>query len=166
MSANTLAIVLAVGGALVGFATSWLFTRSTLRDAEAKSARQLKEILTLRGLLSDVAESVAKPITPDVERALESARLTDQVAKAVTTSLTSATSASAHDVLVRASLGALLNEHGEVSVPRLLRAVTQGLPDATPSSISSSLEELRKAGKVSWSGDDVIKAGVVRVNPQ
>ena len=173
MSGNTLAIVLAAAGIVVGFLTSWWFTRSTLRDAKATAAkqqeemaRQHEEISTLRGLLSGVAESVAKPITPDIEKALQSARLSDQVANAVATSLKSATSASTLDVLVRASLGALLNEHGEVSVPQLLRTVARARPDASPSSISSSLEELRTAGKVSWSGDDVMKAGMIRVNPQ
>ena len=79
---------------------------------------------------------------------------------------TSAVSPSALDVIVRASLGALLDEHGEVNVPRLLREVTQRLPDASPSMISSSLEELRKAGRLSWPGDDVMKAGVVRLQTQ
>lgn len=168
MSGNTLTIVSTAAGIVVGFLTSWWFTRSGRRDAQAEEARLLKEISTLQekvstqqGLLSGIAESA-----PRIEQALQSARLSDQAASAVATSRKSATSAPALDVLVRASLGALLNEHGEVSVPRLLRAVTRGLPDASSSSIASSLEELRKAGKVSWSGDDVIKAGVVRVHPQ
>lgn len=166
MSGNILNIVSTVAGIVVGFLTSWWFTRSSKRDAEAKAARLLKEVSTMRGLLSGVAESVAKPITPGIEQALRSARVPDQLASAVATSVTSTASASAVDVLVRASLGALLNEHGEVSVPRLLRAVTRSIPEASPSAISSSLEALRAAGRVSWPGDDVLKAGVVRVNPQ
>ena len=168
MSGNMLTIVGTVAGIVAGLLTSWLFTRSSRRDGQAEEARLLKEISTLQekvstqqGLLSGIAESA-----PRIERALQSARSSAQAASAVATSLKSAPSAPALDMLVRASLGALLNEHGEVSVPRLLRAVTRGLPDASPSSISSSLEELRKAGKVSWSGDDVMKAGVVRVHPQ
>lgn len=165
MSGNTLNIVSAVAGIVVGFLTSWWFTRSSKRDAEAQASRLLNEVATLRGLLSEVAESVAKPVAPRVVQALQSARVSDQVASAVATSVTSAAAAPAVDVLVRASLGALLNEHGEVSVPRLLRAVSRGIPEASPAEISASLAALREAGRVSWPGDDVLKAGVVRVNP-
>jgi hypothetical protein len=77
----------------------------------------------------------------------------------------SATPGSSLDVLIRASIGTLLNEHGEVSITRLLREIAHRLPDASPAAISSSLEELRRAGKVSWLGDDVMKAGVIRVHP-
>jgi len=163
-----LTVISTVAGIIVGFLTSWWFTRSSKRHAEAERVILLKEISTLRSLLSGVAESVTKPIISDVsvDQALRSAQLPDRVAEAVVTSLKSASSASTVDVFVRASLGALLNEHGEVSVSRLLREVAHALPDATPSSIVASLEELRRSGRVSWSGDDVRKAEVVRVLPQ
>ena len=128
-------------------------------------ASLLKEISMLRGLLASVVESAAKSVIPGVEQALQSVQLPDKVADAVALSLKSATSESALDVLIRASIGTLLNEHGEVSMPRLLREVAHRLPDAGPSAISSSLEELRQSGKVSWLGDDVMKAGVIRVHP-
>jgi hypothetical protein len=125
----------------------------------------LKEISALRSLLASVAESAAESVVPGVEQALQSAQFPDKVADAVAISLKSATPESAFDVLIRASIGTLLNEHGEVSVPRLLREVTHRLPDASHSAIASSLEELRQAGKVSWVGNDVMKAGVIRVHP-
>jgi hypothetical protein len=134
------------------------------QDSSAEQARLLQEISTLRSLLASVAESAAKSVIPDIEQTLQSAELPDKVADEVTISLKSATSASALDVLVRASIGTLLNEHGEVSVPRLLREIAHAVPDASPSAISVSLEELGHAGKVSWLGDDVLKAGVIRVN--
>jgi hypothetical protein len=162
VSGNMLTVVLAVAGIVVGFLTAWWVSRSSKRQAEANMS-------TLRSLFSDVAKSMtSRPIITDVEvdQALRSARLPDKVAGDVATSLRSATSASTIDVLVRASLGALLNEHGEVNVPRLLQEVASALPDASLSSVLSSLEELRKTGRVSWSGDDVRKAGVIRVHPQ
>ena len=162
MSGNTLTVVSTAAGIVVGFLTSWWFSRSSKRQAEANMS-------ALQGLFSDVAESMtSKPITTGVEvdQALRSARLPDKVAGDVATSFRSATSASTIDVLVRASLGALLNEHGEVSVPRLLQKVAPALPDASLSSVVSSLKELREDGRVSWSGDDVMKAGVIRVHPQ
>jgi len=165
MSGNTLTIASAAAGIVVGFLTSWWFTRTSKRASEAEQARLLKEISTLRSLLAGVAESVSKAAVPDVEHALQSVRLPGGVADAVATSLKSAASASALDVLVRASIGGLLNEHGEVSVPRLLEAVAHDFPDASPSAISFSLDTLRRAGKVSWLGDDVMKAGVIKVNP-
>ena len=162
VSGNTLTVVSTAAGIVVGFLTSWWFSRSSKRQAEANMS-------ALQGLFSDVAESMtSKPITTGVEvdQALRSARLPDKVAGDVATSFRSATSASTIDVLVRASLGALLNEHGEVSVPRLLQKVAPALPDASLSSVVSSLKELREDGRVSWSGDDVMKAGVIRVHPQ
>jgi len=162
MSGNMLAVVLAVAGIVVGFLTAWWFSRSSKRQTEANMS-------ALQSLFSDVTKSMtSKPIITNVEvdQALRSAHLPDKVAGDVATSLRSATSASTIDVLVRASLGTLLNEHGEVSVPRLLQEVASALPDASLSAVLSSLEELRKTGRVSWSGDDVRKAGVIRVHPQ
>jgi hypothetical protein len=168
MSGNTLTVVSAVVGIVVGFLTSWWFTRSAKRDAEAKRMSLVTEISALRGLLSGVAESVTKPLIThgDVEQALRSARSPDTMADAIATSVRSAESTSKLDVLVRTSLGALLNGQGEVSVPRLLQAVARALPDASLPSVLSSLEELRAAGRVSWSGDDVRKAGIIKVHPQ
>ncbi len=179
MNGNTLTIVAAVAGIVVGILTTWLFTWSSMRDANKKQASLLTEISTLqektstlqtmtstlRGLLRDVEESVPEPITPQIEKAVQPAWYPGRVAN-VETPPESTTSASALDVLVRASLGTLLDEHGEVSVPRLLRAVIQRLPDASPSLIFSTLEGLRKAGRVSWPGDDVMKAGVIRIHAQ
>jgi len=90
--------------------------------------------------------------------------LPDTAAGDVVTPLRSAEQTAATDMLVRASLGALLNEHGEVSVPRLLQELARDLPDAEPS-VLSSLEELKKSGRVSWDGDDVRKAGIIKVRP-
>lgn len=177
MSGNTLTIVSTVAGIVLAFATSWWFTRSGKRDANAKQESLLGEISTLQeeistqqemtstlqGLLSDVAESVAKPVTSHPGKALEPGfpGHVDNV-----TAMSPQRATSALDVVVRASLGALLDEHGEVSVARLLRAVTVRLPDASPLLISSSLEQLRNAGRVSWPGHDVMKAGVIRIHPQ
>lgn len=161
MTGDTLTVVLAVVGIIVGFMTSWWFSRWSNR-------RSAKEISTLKSVLSGIIESVkTEPIITgaEVDRALESARFPDKVADAVVASLRLTTSPSKIDVLVRASLGALLNEHGQVSVLRLLKEVTNAFPDASPSSVVASLEELRKTGKISWSDDDVMKAGVIKVNP-
>lgn len=154
MSGDTLAIVLAAAGTIVGGVISWWFTRASERDA---SDKQQKLISTLQGMFADVADSV---------KALQLARGPGQVANLVEASPQQATSRQAIDVVVRASLGALLDEHGEVSVPRLLRAIAQRLPDASPSLVSSSLLELRNAGKVSWPGNDVMKADVIKIYPQ
>ena len=154
MSGDTLAIVLAVAGVIVGGVISWWFTRASERDA---SNKQQKLISTLQGMFADVADSV---------KALQLAHVPGQVTKLLEASPRPATSTQAIDVVVRASLGALLDEHGEVSVPRLLRAVAQRLPDASPSLVSSSLQELRNAGKLSWPGDDVMKADVIKIYPQ
>jgi hypothetical protein len=169
VSGDELTVVSAVAGIVVGFLTSWWFSWSSKRHAQAERAILVNKISTLQSILSGVAESIrTKPIITGVEvdHALHAARLPDEVAGDVVTSLRSAASASTTDVFVRASLGALLNERGEVSVPRLLQEVAHALPEASLSSVLSSLEELRKTGRVSWSGDDVRRAGVIRVHPQ
>lgn len=169
MSGDTLTVVSAVAGIIVGFLTSWWFSRSSMRHAEAERVILVERISALQSLLSGVAESImTRPIITDadVDQALQSARLPGMVAGDVATSIRSAASASTIDVLVRASLGALLNERGEVSVPRLLQEVARALPDASLSSVQSSLEELRRTGRVSWSGDNLSKAGVIRVHAQ
>lgn len=165
MSVNTLTIISAVAGIVLGFLTPWWFTRSSKRASEAERGSLFKEILTLRSLLASIAESATKSGILAVEQALESIRLLDKIVDAVATSLNPAKPTSDLDVLGRASIGALLNECGGVSVPRLFRAVAHGLPEASPSAISSSLDELSKAGKVSRLGNDVMKAEVIRVNP-
>ncbi len=169
MSGNTLTVGSAVAGIVVGFLTSWWFSWLSKRRAQAERVILVNKIATLQGILSGVADSIkAKPIITGVEadQVLHSAALPDKVARDVATWLRSAASASAVDVFVRASLGALLNEHGEVSVPRLLQEVARALPDASLSSVLSSLEELRRSGRVSWSGDDVRRARVIKVHPQ
>jgi hypothetical protein len=173
VSGNTLTVVSTVAGIVVGFLTSWWFTQSSKRASQEANVRLhndnvslRKEISAMKNLLSGLAESAAKATIPNVEQALQSAGLPDKTAAAVATSLSPAASTSALDVLVRASLGTLLNERGEVSVSRLYQAVADALPDASESSILSSLEELRKAGKISWSGNDIWKAGIIKVHPQ
>jgi len=168
VSGNMLAIVLAVAGILVGFVTSWWFTRSSKRNAEEERVILQKEISALRGLLSDVAESAIRSTATEsgIDKVPQATRVPVKVPDSAAASPPSTAATSTIDVLVRTSLGALLNEHGEVSVPRLFREVTHALPDASLPSIVSSLEELRKAGRISWSGDDVRKAEVIRVHPQ
>ncbi len=166
MSGNTLTVISAMAGIVVGFLTSWWFSWSGKRHAQAERAILVSKITSLQGILSGVAESIsAKPMiaSAEVDQALHA--LPDKAAGDVVTSLRSAASASTTDVFVRASLGALLNERGEVSVPRLLQEVAHSLPEASLSSVQSSLEQLRESGRVSWSGNDVRKAEVIRVHP-
>jgi hypothetical protein len=168
-----LTVVSTLVGIAVGFLTSWWFTQSSKRAAQEDNVRLhndnvifRKEVSAMRNLLSGLAESAANPTIPSVEQTLQSAGLADKEIAAVAPSLSPAASTSALDVFIRASLGILLDEHGEVSVPRLFRAVAHSLPDASLPSVVLSLEELRNAGKIAWSGDDVRKAGVIRVHPQ
>lgn len=167
MSGNTLTVVLTLAGITAGSLTSWWFSRSSRRDAVAQRISLQKEIAALRSLLSGVAESLSKTtITEhDVQQVVQSVEFSDEPASAVATSLSSVASTSALDALIRASLGTLLNEHGEVNVARLLQAVTRAVPNLGLSSIVSSLEGLRRTGKLSWEGDDVRTAEVIKVHP-
>lgn len=151
MSGITLTFILPIAGIVVGFLTSWWFARAGKRDAKTQRAMIENAFAAQRGFLIDVQQ-----------RGLQSSRSPDTAGGDAVTPVESAVSSSAADVLVRASLGALLNEHGEVSVPQLLNELARALPDAT---VLSYLEELRKSGRVSWSGDDVRKAVVIKVHP-
>jgi hypothetical protein len=157
-------------GVLALIVSEWFFEEVVQHDPEADPLSYRKVDVNVKETQAGAwirlcDDSVAKSVIAGIEQALEPVQSLDKVAGAVAMSLKSATSASALDILVRESIGILLNERGEVSVPRLLRAVAHELPDASPSAISSSLGKLRETGKVSWLGDDIMKAGVIRVHP-
>jgi hypothetical protein len=175
VSGNTLTVVSTIAGIAVGFVTSLWLARSGKRHAETQREKIEKDFADLQSsfsaqqsILAGVAEIIrTKPAMADFEvsQTPQLAPLADKAGADVVTPPRSAASSSAIDVLVRASLGALLNEHGEVSVPRLLQELARALPGAAQSSVLSSLEELRSSGRVSWSGGDVRKAGVIKVHP-
>jgi hypothetical protein len=157
VTGEMLTIVLTVAGIGVGFATSLFFSVSAKREAQAKHDAVLQQnsslhqkISILQNLLSSVVKSAVETDI-GVDQAPRSAQVSGK---------------SSVDLLVRASLGALLNEYGEVSVQRLLREVGHARPGVSPSSVLSSLEDLRETGMVSWAGDDLRKAGVVVVHSQ
>jgi hypothetical protein len=70
------------------------------------------------------------------------------------------------ELLVRASLGMLLNERGEVSVERVLSEVGMSLRRPSRDAIVATLQSLRARCLVDWSGpDDLTGVEVVRVAP-
>jgi hypothetical protein len=140
-----LTVVLTLAGIAAGAVVSWWFARRSSRELQRSFAAQQRLLVELK--------------------TLQSSQLPDTAAGDVVTPLRSAEQTAATDMLVRASLGALLDEHGEVSVPRLLQELARDLPDAAQPSVLSSLEELRKSGRVSWEGDDVRKAKIIKVRP-
>ena len=152
MSGNTLTVVLTLAGIAAGAVVSWWFARRGSRELQ-RSNRDLQRSF-------DAQQSILAEI-----KQMQSSQLPDTAAGDVVTPLRSAEQTAATDMLVRASLGALLNEHGEVSVPRLLGELARDLPAAAEPSVLSSLEELKKSGRVSWDGDDVRKAGIIKVRP-
>jgi len=152
VSGNTLTVVLTLAGIAAGAVVSWWFARRSSRELQ-RSNRDLQRSF-------DAQQSILAEI-----KQMQSSQLPDTAAGDVVTPLRSAEQTAATDMLVRASLGALLNEHGEVSVPRLLQELARDLPDAAQPSVLSSLEELRQSGRVSWEGDDVRKAKIIKVRP-
>jgi hypothetical protein len=153
VSGNTLTVVLTLAGIVFGGVISWWFARAGKRDLQ-RSFRDLQGSFAAQ-----------QSLLVELRQTLQSSRLPDTAAGNVVPPLRSAEPTAATDALVRASLGALLNEHGEVSVPRLLQELARDLPAAAEPSVLSSLEELRKSGRVSWQGDDVRKAGIIKVHP-
>ena len=66
------------------------------------------------------------------------------------------------DLLVRASLGALLDERGEVDVMRLLDEVCTALGAPDPAVAISALCRLRADGAIDWEGPKI--SGALRIS--
>lgn len=162
MSGNLLTIISSVAGIALGFLTSWWFARAGRVAAKSDRTDLLNEVSTLRDLLNGVVESIAGPDDPPRHHGVSASRIN---ASAPTIDLAGDKRAENKlDILVRASLGTLLDERGQVSPQRLLRQVGHALPGASFNEIAASLEGLRRSGKVSWDGNDVRGAETIRVH--
>lgn len=71
------------------------------------------------------------------------------------------------ELLVLSSLGALLNERGDVSLSRLYTEVGKALGASKSDEITEVLQRLRKEGAIEWEGpDDLNHVQTVRVLPR
>ena len=162
MSANLLTLIVGIVGVLASYFFFWLGGRTTkgqnselhneiadLKSAISKSEAETAEVRSVnRHILeriddgSIVSRNVVRPRRPDDNLELQ------------TSSRNSLLSDVAVEELIRASLGALINERGDVDVARLRREVAAAVGPSYIASAMDVLRRMRDQGVVSWDGDD------------
>lgn len=166
MSANALTIIVGVVGFLASVVSSGVFYRRGTRAAENQKAELLLALKQERNLLSRFVRSVAGQTA---YAALAEPRVQPVVADRSPSSAGAAgpeASTSALELLVRASLGALLDERGRVQLARLFQEVGEALGTPHYEDTVQVLRQLRGTGAVDWDGpDDLHEVQEVRVLP-
>jgi hypothetical protein len=161
MSGNGLTIIVGIAGVLVSVLCAFLAFRMGVRQADRQTAE----------LLTESSRQNAQVIAVTNGQKLELAREMRQVRGAfssffqqVVRGSPSTNKESATEVLVRASLGVLLDEHGEVRLQRLLDDVAAAAKTPSQSETLSVLRRMREEGVVDWSGPaDLMNVKFVRV---
>jgi hypothetical protein len=163
MSSDALTVLVGV----IGIATSYLFYRLGVRSSDA-----------LVGQLRDRETRSFEEFTRVFERLTKEAAGRPQVEHATPRSQGSRTAQAqvsappetapdlSMDILVKASLGALQDARGNVSLRRLQREVAAVVHRPAMREVTAALRRLRAQGVVDWDGsdDDLGRTGVVAVN--
>jgi hypothetical protein len=156
MSGNDITIISAIGAVVVGAGISWWFARKGTRSAEYQTS--LIRGLSQRTLRESNDDNVLQPrdstMSPD-QAALE--RSNRDSAHPI--------SDSAIDSYVRAALGSLLDERGQVNSGRLLRETSQNVGFSNHLAVLESLKRLRAQGAVQWDGQDLNGDATIQVLP-
>lgn len=148
MSANILTLMVGIAGILAGYYFYFLGTRK----AKAENARLHRDIAETNKVLSNLL------------------RVRSEYSNGgVVTPSTASTNAPISDVaveeLLRAFLGALVNERGDVDKTRLMREVGAVLGPGRITGAVDVLRRLRDQGVVSWdeNGDDLSRVRTLHV---
>jgi hypothetical protein len=162
VSGDALNLLLAAAGIISSAVLSVVFYRLGTRAADAQKAELLEELDGLRKMLANVVQRVAGRDAAPVR----APGATGPPTTGGGVALEGKDPDSAVELLVLASLGALLNERGEVSLPRLLREVGEALRRPSYQQVVAVLRRLRDEGSVDWDGaTDLAGVEVVRVRP-
>lgn len=146
MNGDVLTVTVGAAGVVASIICSSLAFRRGAQQADSQKAELLLEIQEVRGVLSSFARGVARLRTPlPIPGRAVGDRHIPQVADP---------DDDAVDLLVRASLGALLDERGEVRVQRLLDEVSSALGTPDHEVTVAALGRLRDVGSIDWDGDD------------
>lgn len=163
LSGNAAPLTLGVAGIVVSIACSWIFYCLGGRIARRQNVTLLKEINDLRRLLADYVHSMSERLGPaDGEPGEQEASSTGSAADAMSHAEPNA----AVEELVRASLGALVNERGEVDMSRLMREVSLAIGPNGLSAAYDSLRLLRARGVVEWDASDESLSDVRTIHVQ
>ncbi len=140
MNENALTLTVGVAGILAAWWFPWWFYRSGLRKARAENASLHKEIAGAREVLQNFMQVRSRDAGRDV---------VESSASAASAPLSDA----AVEELLRASLGALVNERGNVDMVRLKREVAAVVGASHLTDALAILRRLRDQGVVWWDND-------------
>jgi hypothetical protein len=168
LSSNTATVIAGIAGILGSVACSYIFYWLGGRSSRRQNADLVGQIEGLRRLLANFVQGISeRPSKNDVRRIAELTHGDATAAATITKSLDTLTSAAAVEELVRASLGALVNEKGEVDMSRVLREASHAVGPRRMPEVVRVLSRLRAQGVVSWDGGepDPSQEQVIRVRP-
>lgn len=174
MSSDGLTIVVGIGGVLASVLCSALAFRWGARQADRQRSYLVQETNRQKDELAVKIQEVRNAFSTFV-RGVEDGRRTIETPSS-RPSLGSARVGPAFDgavmdmatteLLVRANLGALLDERGEVRLQRLFDEVASALGSPSQAATVLALQRLRDEGLVEWDGSaDLSEADFVRVRP-
>lgn len=143
MNANTLTVIVGVAGIVA----SYFLYMLGVRKAKVENDLLRQEIADTRSVLSEYVYARSKNSGKDA--------VTQAAGPA-----TEVVSDIAIEELIRASLGALVNERGEVDVTRLMREVAAVVRPSDIRDAQATLRRLRDQGVVWWDGGDDDLSGV------
>jgi hypothetical protein len=169
MTGNVLTIVVGLIGVGASLVFSLVFYQAGKKTSAADRAMLLETIEGQRDILLGLR--ITQPVITqhEVQQALDSAGAGDgSAADVIASSLNTAASTAALDRLVRASLGALLNERGEVELARLLQDVDHAVGNSHVAEVLEVLRHMRAQGTITWQGsaDNLTATDLVRVSPR
>lgn len=163
MSGNTATVVAGLAGILVSIICSYVFYWLGGRDSHRQNSELMQEVAELRTLLSSFVQGIADRL-PAAHALIKTAGGDKGVDPSVANLPKEATDI-AMEELIRASLGALLNERGEVDMTRLLREVGGAVGPRHMAEAVAVLRRLRDQGVVSWGdAEDLSQVRTVRVH--
>lgn len=145
MSSDALTIIIGVVGVLASVLCAIVAFRRGAKKADRQNAELILKIKEVRSIFSAFARSVAdRPALAGVESTSVKPEHTEP-------GMTSATKTTI-ELLVRASLGTLVNERGQVQLSRLFQEVAVSLGAPHYSDTSAILLRLREDGIIDWDG--------------
>lgn len=155
MNSDLLTILVGALGVVAAVLCTYVAYKAGVRRADEQKAELVRETGRQKAEL-------ASEFHHDVSRVFET--VVDAVQSADLIRSREPSPARRADVVVRASLGTLLDERGEVRLQRLFDVVASTLGTPSREQTVSALQRLREHGLVAWEGsDDLCEADVVRV---
>lgn len=149
INANLLTVMVGIAGILA----SYLLYLLGIRKAKAENDGLHSDIAAAREALQNLVRVRSK----------DSGR---GGAATVASSATEPLSEAAAEELLRASLGALVNERGDVDMTRLRREIAAVVGPSHLTDVLSGLERLRAQGIIWWDGtDDLTRVRLLHVRP-